>query len=126
MTGNQALNYVRVRHSIGTTDTGDIGRMKRQQAFLASMVNKAVSAGTLFNPVRLVKFLDAGTKSLTTDPGLSKLRELVPLAQEVRDIGLDNVQFFTVPFEAYAPDPNRLAAAPSASRCGRSCATTAS
>jgi len=114
VTGNQALNYVRVRHSIGTTDTGDIGRMKRQQAFLASMVGKAVSAGTLFNPVRLVKFLDAGTKSLTTDPGMSKLRELVSLSQQVRGIGLDNVQFFTVPFEPYAPDPNRLALAPSA------------
>jgi len=116
VSGNQALNYVRVRHSIGTTDTGDIGRMKRQQAFLASMVNKAVSAGTLFNPVRLVKFLDAGTKSLTTDPGLAKLKDLVGMAQDVRGIGLGNVQFFTVPFQTYAPDPNRLALAPSANR----------
>lgn len=116
VTGNQALNYVRVRHSIGTTDTGDIGRMKRQQAFLASMVHKAVSRGTLLNPVRLVKFLNAGTKSLTTDPGLSKLNELVSLGQEVQGIGLENVQFFTVPFTSYAPDPNRLALDPSASR----------
>ena len=48
--------------------------MKRQQAFLASMVNKAVSAGTLANPVRLYKFLDAATKSLTTDPELVRRR----------------------------------------------------
>jgi hypothetical protein len=26
----------------------------------------------------------------------------------VRTIGLDKVQFFTVPFEPYEPDPNRL------------------
>ncbi|CAA9377098.1 MAG: Cell envelope-associated transcriptional attenuator LytR-CpsA-Psr, subfamily A1 [uncultured Nocardioidaceae bacterium] len=112
VTGNQALNYVRVRNEI--SDNGDIGRMKRQQTFLAAMVNKAVSAGTLFNPPRLVKFLNAGTKSLTTDPGLAKLTDLFELAQEVRGIGLGKVQFLTVPIMAYEPDPNRLALAPGA------------
>ena len=110
VTGNQALNYVRVRHEI--SDNGDIGRMKRQQAFLAAMVNKAVSAGTLLNPPRLIKFLNAGTKSLTTDPDLAKLTDLFQLAQEVRGIGLGKVQFFTVPIATYEPDPNRLAVGP--------------
>ena len=50
--GSQALDYVRVRHGIGA-ETGDIGRMKRQQAFIAAMVEKVVSKGTLANPVRL-------------------------------------------------------------------------
>jgi LCP family protein required for cell wall assembly len=109
--GNQALDYVRVRHSIGTTDTGDIGRMKRQQAFLASMVNTAVSAGTLLNPAKLWKFLNAATQSLTTNPELSQISTLFDLAQDVRNIGLGKVQFFTVPFEPYEPDPNRLVAA---------------
>ena len=117
--GNQALDYVRVRHSIGTTDTGDIGRMKRQQAFLASMVNKAVSAGTLFNPKRLISFLDAATKSLTTDPGLRKLTTMAGLANEVKDIGLEKVVFLSMPFEPYAPDPNRLAPAPKAEQLWR-------
>ncbi len=107
VSGNQALDYVRVRHQI--SDNGDIGRMKRQQAFLASMVNKAVSAGTLLNPPRLMRFLNAATKSLTTNPGLSKLTALFDLAQQVRGIGLGKVQFFTVPIEPYEPDPNRLA-----------------
>ncbi|WP_148571669.1 LCP family protein [Nocardioides caldifontis] len=116
VTGNQALDYVRVRHSIGTIDTGDIGRMKRQQAFLASMVNTAVSAGTLFNPAKLWKFLNAATQSLTADPELSKMGTLFDLAQDVRNIGLDKVQFFTVPFEPYELDPNRLVPAPEAER----------
>jgi LCP family protein required for cell wall assembly len=117
--GSQALDYVRVRHSIGTTDTGDIGRMKRQQAFLASMANKALSAGTLFNPKRLYDFLDAATKSLTTDPGLRKLTSMAGLANQVKDIGLDRVQFLSMPFETYAPDPNRLQAAPEAQQLWR-------
>jgi LCP family protein required for cell wall assembly len=112
--GQRALDYVRVRHDIGTVENGDIGRMKRQQTFLASMTNKAVSAGTLVNPVRLYKFLDAATKSLTTDPGLASLRKLAGLAKSLKGIGLDHVQFLTVPFQTYQPDPNRLQWAPAA------------
>lgn len=113
--GQRALDYVRVRHDIGA-ENGDIGRMKRQQVFLASMSNKAVSAGTLANPVRLYKFLNEATKSLTTDPGLASLRELVILGQSFQGIGLDNIQFLSVPFELYPPDPNRLQWKPSANR----------
>jgi LCP family protein required for cell wall assembly len=110
--GQQALSYVRLRH--GLSENGDIGRMKRQQAFLASMANKAISAGTLLNPVRLYNFLDAATKSLTTDPDLASLNKLRGLAGQLKDIGLDQIQFLTVPFESYAPDPNRLQIAPEA------------
>ncbi|MEP7089747.1 MAG: LCP family protein [Nocardioidaceae bacterium] len=114
--GQRALDYVRVRHDIGTSENGDIGRMKRQQTFLASMANKAVSAGTLVNPVRLYTFLDAATKALTTDPDLASLKKLAGLAQSFKGIGLDHIQFLTVPFQAYAPDPNRLEWAPSADK----------
>src|SRR3954468_488292 len=112
--GERALDYVRVRHDI--SDNGDIGRMKRQQTFLASMANKAVSMGTLVNPVRLYKFLDAATKSLTTDPGLASLNKLAGLSRSVKGIGLDQIQFLTVPFKTYEPDPNRLEWAPAANR----------
>ncbi len=114
VTGSQALDYVRVRH--GISENGDIGRMKRQQAFLAAMANKAVSAGTLTNPVRLYSFLDAATKSLTTDPELASLKNLASLAAQLENIGLDKIAFLTVPFESYEPDPNRLVWAPEANR----------
>jgi hypothetical protein len=80
------------------------------------MANKAVSAGTLVNPVRLVRFLDAATKSLTTDTGLSSLNKLGGLAKSLKGVGLDQIQFITVPFESYEPDPNRLQWAPGADR----------
>ena len=97
--GDQALDYVRLRH--GLSENGDIGRMKRQQVFLATMANKAISAGTLANPVKLYNFLDAATKSLTTDPELANLKELGGLANQLRNIGLDKIQFLTVPWETY-------------------------
>jgi LCP family protein required for cell wall assembly len=112
--GQQALNYVRVRHVL--SENGDIGRMKRQQAFLAAMANKAISAGTLLNPVRLYNFLDAATSSLTTDPSLASLNKLRELAGQLKNIGLSEIQFLTVPFESYPADPNRLQWAPEADK----------
>jgi LCP family protein required for cell wall assembly len=113
VTGEQALNYVRVRHGVG--DGSDIGRMKRQQSFIASMINKVVSAGTLANPVKLYKFLNAATSSLITDKGFSHLGPLVSLGESLKHIGLDHIKFITVPFQAFPSDPNRLEWAPSAS-----------
>jgi LCP family protein required for cell wall assembly len=112
--GEQALNYVRERHGFG--DGSDIGRMKRQQTFIAAMINKVVSAGTLANPVRLYNFLDAATKSLTTDPDFAHLKDLVSLGLSLKDIGLSHVRFVTVPWRPYPPDPNRIEWAPGAAR----------
>ncbi|MET0999346.1 MAG: LCP family protein [Marmoricola sp.] len=116
--GAQALDYVRVRHDIGAAN-GDIGRMKRQQAFIAAMVEKVVSKGTLANPVRLLRFLDAATKSLTTDTEFANLRELASLGTSLKNIGLDNVQFITVPNQPWPEDPNRLEWTPEANEVWR-------
>ena len=50
--GEQALGYVRARYSLG--DGSDIGRIQRQQNFIAAMAKKAISAETLTNPFRAV------------------------------------------------------------------------
>ena len=64
--GQQALNYVRERSQLSAN--ADIGRMKRQQAFVASMINKVISASTLTRPNRVYDFVDAATRSITPDP----------------------------------------------------------
>jgi LCP family protein required for cell wall assembly len=103
--GKQALGYVRVRYTEG--DGSDLGRIKRQQAFLSSVVQEATRTSLLLRPDRLFSFLDAATRSLTTDEdfGIGTMQEL---ATSVKDIGMSNVKFVTVPVEAYAPDPNRV------------------
>jgi anionic cell wall polymer biosynthesis LytR-Cps2A-Psr (LCP) family protein len=58
---------VRIRQEI--SGNGDIGRVRRQQTFFASMVRTAVARNMLTDPVRLYRCLDAATRSLTTDPG---------------------------------------------------------
>ena len=106
LSGQAALNYVRERHVLSVT--GDIGRMKRQQAFIASMVNKVMSAGTLSRPDRIYSFLDAATQSIAVDEDLDSLGALTDLAGQFSDTGLAHIKFVTVPFEEYEPDPNRL------------------
>ena len=110
--GTQALDYVRERHDLG--NGSDIGRMKRQQAFIASMAHAAVSANTLANPIHLTRFLDAATKSLTVDTGLKSIAKLVGLAYPFRHIGLDKVKFVTTPWQADPSNANRVVWAPTA------------
>lgn len=106
--GKQALDYVRVRKGVEGGDGSDISRIARQQQFLAALAQKVTSAGVLFNPLELYAFLDAATESVTTSPGLGSIRSMASVAVRVREIGLDRVEFTTVPVEAYPPDPNRV------------------
>ncbi|MEO9324973.1 LCP family protein [Nocardioides sp. C4-1] len=99
--GDQALNYVRERYQLSVT--GDIGRMKRQQAFIASMIKKVSSAGTLSQPTRVYGFLDAVTNSIKVDDGLDTVDKLYDLAMELRTTGPSSIRFITVPI---LPDPN--------------------
>ena len=69
--GNQALAFVRARHTLG--DGSDTSRIRRQQAFIASLMRQVLSSGTLLNPASLLGVLDAATKSLTADPQMAKI-----------------------------------------------------
>ncbi len=95
--GDQALDYVRARYEVGTQS--DLGRIKRQQNFMASMINKVVSKGTLTRVDKVVKFLNAATKSLDVSEGLSSVAALGDLALQLRSTGLDEIKFVTVPWE---------------------------
>jgi LCP family protein required for cell wall assembly len=104
--GDAALNYVRERYVLSVT--GDIGRMKRQQAFIASMANKVLSAGTLSRPDRVFSFLSAVTESIKVDADLDSVAKMAALAMDLRGPGLSDIKFLTVPIAEYEPDPNRL------------------
>ena len=91
--GITALKYVRTRYFDGM---GDLGRMQRQQQFIAAMIREASSAGVLLNPVKLVKFINAALGSVTTDPGLTQ-DDLITLAEQLRGISTKKVRTLTVP-----------------------------
>ncbi|MFI6684027.1 LCP family protein [Streptomyces sp. NPDC050485] len=92
--GQQALDYVRIRHGIG--DGSDMGRIKRQQAFVASLLKKVKSDG--LNPTSLLPLANAATQSLTVDPGLGSADKLISFAMSLKDIDLHNTKFVTLPW----------------------------
>jgi LCP family protein required for cell wall assembly len=93
LNGITALGYVRARYFDGL---GDLGRMHRQQKFIESMVSSATSSGTLLNPIKLVSFINAGLKSVTTDPGLTR-DDLLTLATQLKSLSASGVHMLTVP-----------------------------
>jgi anionic cell wall polymer biosynthesis LytR-Cps2A-Psr (LCP) family protein len=104
LNGKEALAYVRVRHGVG--DGSDIGRIKRQQAFIAALVEKVLSNGTLTRFDRLVRFLNAATKSLTTD--IPNIKEMAKVGLQFKNIGLKRIRFITVPFVYSTAQPGRV------------------
>jgi LCP family protein required for cell wall assembly len=112
ITGEQALAFVRARHNLG--NGSDIDRMGRQQLFLNSALDTLSKNGTLDDPAKLYRVLDAATKALTTDPGLGSLSSLAALASDLKSVPRANITYLTVPWQSYAPDPNRVEWAPAA------------
>jgi LCP family protein required for cell wall assembly len=98
LNGDRALQYVRLRHVL---DGSDIGRMKRQQAFISALIDKAKSSDTLTRPDKLVRFANALTGSITPSPNLDTVKKLVKLAEQVKDIDLTHIRFITLPSQPY-------------------------
>ncbi|MEV6973877.1 LCP family protein [Kitasatospora sp. NPDC093806] len=99
ISGPPAVDYLRARYGFG--DNSDIGRMKRQQAFLSSMIRKIQGQG--FSLPTLLPLADAATKSLTVDEGLGTAMKLVDFAQSLQQIKLSDITFVTTPWR-YAGD----------------------
>ena len=94
--GDEALAFVRIRH--GIADGSDTSRIRRQQAFLSSLVRKIVSSGTLLNPASLLNVLNAATESLTADPQLADVNNLKDLALSLKDLKPADLTFTTMPW----------------------------
>ncbi|MFD8823966.1 LCP family protein [Streptomyces sp. NPDC059605] len=93
--GEDALAFVRTRHSFG--NHGDLDRIKIQQQFIASMMRQMQSDDTLTSPTKLYKLADAATRALTVDTGIGTGAKLASLAQELGKVNTKNITFTTVP-----------------------------
>lgn len=90
VTGSDALAFVRQRHGL---EDGDLDRIARQQAFLAGMASRMLSAGMLSDPAAVRRLVDAITRHVVLDSGWNLDRLL---AQFGRMSGGD-IRFVTIP-----------------------------
>ncbi|AOP45537.1 LCP family protein [Streptomyces lydicus] len=93
LNGGQALQYVRSRHIDGSAD---LGRMQRQQRFLAALIHKITSSGVLMNPIRFKDVADTMLKSVRADSGFGA-NDLVDLGQAMRGFTPSSSEFTSVP-----------------------------
>jgi LCP family protein required for cell wall assembly len=91
--GVTGLAYVRARN---LDARADLGRIERQQKFLAAMVSRVTSKDVLLDPRALVRFLDAALGSVRADRDLTRT-EMVELATQLRHVSGADVRFRTVP-----------------------------
>ena len=74
--------------------TGDIGRVRRQQEFLRAVAKRALDTG-ITNPRRFNEVLDAFGKNMRTDDNVSN-RDLVDLALRLVKVDPDTMQTYVV------------------------------
>ena len=91
--GETGLAYVRAR---SLDARADLGRVERQQRFLAAMAHRAMSSEVLLDPRALVRFLEAAMSAVRADPGLTE-EQLIELGTRLRHVGGGDIQFQTVP-----------------------------
>ncbi|GCB91554.1 LytR family transcriptional regulator [Streptomyces noursei] len=98
LNGGRALQYVRSRH---VDASADLGRMQRQQRFLAALLDRITSSGVLMNPVRFKEVADAMLRSVRADDGFGA-GDLADLAQAMRGFGPASSEFASVPLRGEA------------------------
>lgn len=93
--GEQALQFVRTRHSLQFGS--DLDRIKLQQQFLGSMIREMKSNDTLTDPTKLFNLANAATKALTVDTGIGTVKKLSDLAKDLSSVDTKHITFTTLP-----------------------------
>ncbi|MDL9937083.1 LCP family protein [Gordonia sp. ABSL1-1] len=90
LNGPRALSFVRQRHGL---PRGDLDRITRQQAFMASLTQKILSAGTLTSPSKLDDLQNAVSRTVVIDDNW----DVLSFAQQFKDLSGGKVKFATIP-----------------------------
>ncbi|MBK4145314.1 LCP family protein [Corynebacterium macginleyi] len=90
LNGAQALTFVRQRYNL---PRGDLDRIVRQQAYMASLVNKVLNSDTLTSPSKLSKIAKAVERSVVIDDGW----DIMGFVTQLAGLAGGNVTFTTIP-----------------------------
>ncbi|MDY3127509.1 MAG: LCP family protein [Corynebacterium sp.] len=90
ISGTEALAFVRQRYGL---PRGDLDRIVRQQAYMASLVNKMLSTGVLTSPSTLNSISQAVERSVVIDENW----DVMGFATQLANLAGGNVTFNTIP-----------------------------
>ena len=101
--GAQALAFWRTREDLG--EGSDLQRIQRDQFLMAALLQGIEKSDLLSSPSKITSVISDVARNMTTDNGLNQSRMLV-IAEGLRHLTSQNVQFVEVPSENYAPNPD--------------------
>lgn len=84
MDGQQALEFVRSRHGIGS-EGSDFARSRRQQQVIAALREKAFSLGVILNPVKLIGAYNILSSNIDTNINMEKVDDFIKLANKLKN-----------------------------------------
>ena len=88
--GAQALSFVRQRHDL---PRGDLDRVVRQQAVMASLAHEVISSKTLSSPATLGRLEAAVQRSVVLSDGW----DIMEFVDQLQQLAAGNVAFATIP-----------------------------
>src|ERR1700742_1101307 len=88
--GPQALSFVRQRHDL---PRGDLDRVTRQQAVMASMAHEVISGKTLSSPSTLDRLQKAVQRSVVISDGW----DIMDFVEQLQKLAAGSVAFATIP-----------------------------
>src|ERR1044072_65759 len=90
LSGPQALSFVRQRHDL---PRGDLDRVVRQQAVMASLAHEVISSKTLSSPSTLNRLEDAVQRSVVLSEGW----DIMDFVKQLQKLAAGSVAFATIP-----------------------------
>ncbi|MCV7077849.1 LytR family transcriptional regulator [Mycobacterium szulgai] len=90
LNGPQALSFVRQRHEL---PRGDLDRVVRQQAVMASLAHRVISGKTLSSPATLKRLEQAVQRSVVISSGW----DILDFVKQLQQLAGGNVAFATIP-----------------------------
>ena len=90
LNGPQALSFVRQRHEL---PHGDLDRVRRQQAVMASLAHQVISGKTLSSPATLGRLQQAVQRSVVLSAGW----DVMDFVKNLQNLAAGNVAFATIP-----------------------------
>jgi|SRR5690625_787724 len=90
LSGPQALSFVRQRHDL---PHGDLDRVRRQQAVMASLAHQVISGKTLSSPATLSRLQAAVQRSVVLSSGW----DVMDFITKLQDLAAGKVAFATIP-----------------------------
>jgi LCP family protein required for cell wall assembly len=111
--GPEALAFWRTREDLG--EGSDLQRIQRDQFLMAALVQGIEKEGLLHSPSELNHVIGDAASNIVTDSGLDQTR-MLQIAEGLRGLTSNSVQFVEVPTVTYQPNPDWVQWSPAATQ----------